>query len=507
MRHKEQEATPFWLKEKGFKLTNMSVSNGNYEYEVWQKEFPAGEIALGINGFDLHRVVYFVTIGPVDGGEMPKILQHYPDKWKVIRMEKGAYTYNDWDELVIEKLPKELEGHILFTTIRGRAREAAILGSFRDTPYPASSNADQIMLTWSDDPTTTQAIQWRTDISVGQTKLRYWKESSKKQNFSEAEAHYKLLSDMYIFNNTEVKHWEVNITELEPDTKYNYLIYNADNGKESNIYSFRTAPLKKQAFSFIYQGDTHNDDIVEPVLKQAIKEAPDAAFLIHSGDHVNTGLFRNLWDKYLHSGKDVFPTLPFVPTLGNHDSQDGLPPTLYTQLFMLPDNTVCGLPSERNYSFSYGDARFYMVDATGDVDKIACWLEGELKQTKETWKIVVTHFPPYGTDDSYPDIRKSWCTLFDKYHVDLVLSGHIHQYFRSYPIKNEQVVDSPEDGTIYISSVTVEPREPEPASEKYNKVYANKGGLYQIITINNNTLNYISKHIDGTITDQFQLKK
>lgn len=507
MRHRGQETVPFWLPEKGFRLTGMTVSNGNYEYEVWQKEFPTGEIGLGVNGFDLHRVVYFVAIGPVAGGEMPHVSYRFPDNWNVIRMEEGAYTYNDWDELVIEQLPEELEGHLLFTTIRGRAREAAILNSFRETSYPASSQADQVMLTWCEDPTSTQAIQWRTDLSVSGMGVRYWRENSDKPGSMEKKASWELLSDRYIHNDPDVKHWEVNITGLKPDTKYNYRIYNADNGNEGSTYSFQTAPTNNRPFQFIYLGDTHNDDIVEPVLKQAMKEAPDAAFLVHSGDHVNTGLFRDLWDKYLHSGRDIFPGLPFVPTLGNHDSQDGLPPTLYTQLFMLPQDRLCGLPPERNYSFSYGDARFFMIDATGDIEKIACWLEGELKQSKDTWKIAVTHFPPYATDHSYPEIRKSWSSLFDRYHVDLVLSGHVHQYFRSYPIRGEQVVSDPKEGTIYVSSVTVEPRRPEPASEKYNVVYANKGGLFQVIRIDNRALHFLSKEVDGTIVDQFTLKK
>ena len=507
MRHKGQEIVPFWLEEKGFHKTDMSVSNENYDYEVWQKEFPAGEINLGINGFDLHRVVYFVTIGPVAGNQMPKILHHSPARWKVTPMEKGAYTYNDWDELVIEQLPEELEGHILFTTIRGRAREAAILNSFRETAYPASPEADQIVLTWCDDPATTQAIQWRTDTSVDKMTIRYRSKESDKQEFSEAPASQQLLSDKYIHNNPVVKHWEVNITGLQPDNEYSYQIYNSDSGKESPVYTFRTAPGEKSSFSFIHLGDTHNDDIVETVLKQAVKEVPDAAFLVHSGDHVNTGLFRDLWDKYLHSGRDVFPRFSFVPTLGNHDSQDGLPPTLYTQLFMLPKDNACSLSPERNYAFSYGDARFFMIDATGDIEKIACWLEEELRQTKEKWKIVVTHFPPYVEDNSYPEIRRSWCSLFDQYHVDLVLSGHVHQYFRSYPINNGEVVTDAKNGTIYLSSVVVEPRKPEPPSEKYNEVYANKGGLFQVIRIDNNTLDFISKRFDGTIIDQFSLKK
>ena len=44
-------------------------------------------------------------------------------------------------------------------------------------------------------------------------------------------------------------------------------------------------------------------------------------------------------------------------TLGNHDSQDGLSPTLYTQLFMLSKGNGCGLSPKRNYAFSYAMIR------------------------------------------------------------------------------------------------------------------------------------------------------
>lgn len=507
MRHKKQETVPFWLTEKGFDKTTLTVSNENYEYEVWQKEFPSGEICLGINGFDLHRVVYFVTIGPIDGGQMPKILSHFPDQWKVIRMEKGAYTYNDWDELVIEQFPQALEGHHLFTTIRGRAREAALLNAFRKTSFPASSDADQIRLTWSDDPASTQVIQWRTDTAVSRMKLRYWSHDSDPHNFLETDAQHKLHTDKYIYNNPTVKYWETGISELQPDTRYAYRIYNPGDGKESATYSFRTAPKSSQPFSFIYLGDTHNDEIVEQVLKQALEEAPDASFWVHSGDHVNTGLFRDLWDKYFYSGRKVFPNLTYVPALGNHDSQDGLPPTLFTQLFKLPQNGKCRLTSGRNFTFSYGNSRFFIIDSTGDIEQIACWLEKELRETNEKWKIAVTHFPPFTTDDSYPEIRKSWSGLFDQYHVDLVLSGHVHQYFRSFPINNEKVVAEDDEGTIYVSSVTVEPRQAEPVSERYNKVYANTGGLFQIITVDDHQLDFLSKRYDGTVIDYFTIKK
>ena len=38
------------------------------EAQVWQKDFEAGKVELGINGFDKHRPVYFISVGPRDPG-------------------------------------------------------------------------------------------------------------------------------------------------------------------------------------------------------------------------------------------------------------------------------------------------------------------------------------------------------------------------------------------------------------------------------------------------------
>ena len=46
-------------------------------------------------------------------------------------------------------------------------------------------------------------------------------------------------------------------------------------------------------------------------------------------------------------------------------------------------------------------------------------------------------------------IRRAWLPLFDKYEVDLVLSGHEHDYERTYPVRGFDAVkngaDSVED--------------------------------------------------------------
>lgn len=92
MRDEAQEIVPFWLEPSGFHKTEMKVKNEEFTYEVWQKKFDAGHVGLGINGFDWHRSVYFVSVGPQLPGVSLSITNLFPAE-AVSVMEKGAMTY------------------------------------------------------------------------------------------------------------------------------------------------------------------------------------------------------------------------------------------------------------------------------------------------------------------------------------------------------------------------------------------------------------------------------
>ena len=64
------------------------------------------------------------------------------------------------------------------------------------------------------------------------------------------------------------------------------------------------------------------------------------------------------------------------------------------------------------------------------------FLEHELATTSARWKIIAIHHPPYsaGYQGSSTDVRAKLSAVLERYGVQLVLSGHDHDYQRSIPI-------------------------------------------------------------------------
>jgi 3',5'-cyclic AMP phosphodiesterase CpdA len=88
---------------------------------------------------------------------------------------------------------------------------------------------------------------------------------------------------------------------------------------------------------------------------------------------------------------------------------------------------------------------FWWSDRIGDIllvgldsnqvdnpDQLA-WLEATLAGSDARWKIVAVHHPPYssGYQGSAHDVRDTFTPVFDRFDVQLVLSGHEHDYQRS----------------------------------------------------------------------------
>lgn len=504
MRHQQQAVVPFWLEVSGFVKTSMVVKNEEYTYDVWQKNFAAGSVNLGINGFDKHRPVYFISVAPQKKEDALAITDVYPG-YPLDTLRVGAFTYHDWSGLTITEVPEALNGQVLFTTVRGRAREAHVIDAFRKTMYPSSSTPDQIMLTWSGSPKTSIDVQWRTLPSVSEGVVQYWKEGTVDTLVTKASV--KQTQDRMLYNDRYSNHFTTLITNLTPGARYAYRVGSGDKRSWSDVRSFETEGEHVKDFTFVWFGDTHTFPDSGKLVSLADRENKDAAFYSIAGDIVSTGLNRDDWDHLYGNSNDVFSRKPLMPVPGNHDRQDGMGAQLYYDLFSLPKNAPKGVDEESSYSFEYGNALFIMIDATSDVDDHTPWIEETLANTKATWKFVMFHFPPYNFEEPYPDIQAAWVPLFDKYHVDMVMGGHVHYYMRSRPMAAGKVVDSFSKGTVYAISISIPYRHDAIAPEPYAVKQYNGEYFYQRMEIHGNTLSYKAVNSEGVLRDELVIKK
>ena len=509
MRDVEQKTPPYWLSEAGFAKTAMTVKNEEYTYEVWRKEFDAGRVALGINGFDKHRPHYFVAVGPKEPGAALSLTNFVPENQQLAEMKTGATIYHDWPELVLTEVPDALSGQFLLPTIRGRAREAHIIGAFRQTPFPATAQPDQILLTWSGDPKTTQSIQWRTDAAIASGAVQYRAaQATGDTPWLTVPASAELLQDEFVVNSPRAHRFTAQLAGLSPGTAYAYRVGNPDTGTFSEAAVFATEPEEAAPFAFQFLSDTHSSPAAGELLETVYKRHADTAFAIVSGDLVGTGQYRDDWDKLFTYCEPFTRERPLMPSIGNHDAIDGLGADLYLASFDLPRNGPAELAPERSYALHYGNALFLMMDVTEPIAVQAPWLEQQLARSKALWKFAVLHFPPYFPEDADPAIREEWVPLFDQYHVDFVLSGHVHNYMRSYPLRAGSPVDSPGNGTIYMLTISLNDGGPMPPKPGYAAVLKKPGvALAVVFRIEGNRLTLQAEDKDGTVYDSFRVEK
>ncbi|MCB9784389.1 MAG: metallophosphoesterase family protein [Candidatus Omnitrophica bacterium] len=513
MQHRAHKDDPFWLTGGDFKKTDLIVVYDGKEYNVWQREYDAGEIGLGVNSLFTSGEGYFVAIRPRIPQDKLEITGMYPAYHTIGEMKVGERAYfDDWDEL--EVIPEELQGQTLIRGTDDNKDVARLSGVFRLTPYPATEEPDHIVLTWSEDPKTTQTIQWRTSPAVSHGTVKYLKKSD-YHNFNPkepkvVEAETSRIEDMYVVNDSVNNHHTAILRDLEPGTEYVYAVGDGSDDGWSEIKEFKTAPEGNEPFSFFYMGDAQNGlERWGSLIQKSYLAHPDSAFYVMAGDLVNRGAERDDWDVYFENAEGVFDHRQVVPCPGNHEYHGG-DCTLYREHFALPTNGSPNIHEENSYVMEYSNAIFIVLDSNLEPETQTEWLEEQLKNTDKTWKFVVYHHPAYSSGPSRdnPEIRKLWGDIFDKYHVDIALQGHDHAYLRTYPMYDQKRVETAADGTIYIVSVSGT-KFYDQGDFDYKEFGMTKVATYQVldILISGDKLIYRAYDQEGNVRDDFVIEK
>ena len=94
-----------------------------------------------------------------------------------------------------------------------------------------------------------------------------------------------------------------------------------------------------------------------------------------------------------------------------------------------------------NFSFDYGNSHWTVLDANTYMDwnnpALREWLTKDLAAAQSaTWRFVAFHQPGFNSSvEHFPEQQmRPLSPIFEAGHVDIVFSGHVHNYQRSFPL-------------------------------------------------------------------------
>ena len=369
----------------------------------------------------------------------------------------------------------------------------------------------RVALNWSDDPTVSVSVTWRTstEIEAAYAEIAVADASA---NFTTWRTQVTAKTEKWSQNTYSAHFHSVTFSDLKPDTLYAY------RGWSEKIwsawYQFRTAKTNSNSFSFIYFGYAQNNllSLWSRVIRASILDVPKANFLLHAGDLVNRANNDSDWEEWFQAGSWIHAQLPIIATPGNHEYRTDSTgkrnlSTLWRPHFTLPQNGPEGL-EETVYFVDYQGARIISLNSNQDLVKQANWLDNVLTKNPNNWSFLTFHHPVYsaskGRDNK--DLRELWKPIIDKHQVDLVLTGHDHSYGRGNNIGNGVNVRDEKNGTVYVVSVSG-PKQYQLREDRWMTRAAENTQLYQVINVNGDVLNYRAMTATGEIYDEFDLIK
>jgi 3',5'-cyclic AMP phosphodiesterase CpdA len=276
--------------------------------------------------------------------------------------------------------------------------------------------------------------------------------------------------------------YRTRLTGLPPGQEFRYRVSKA--GKPVFEATGRSRKSASQPFRFVLFGDCGQGTPEENAIAyQTYLAKPDFIFI--PGDIVyGSGRIAEYRTKFFPtynneepSAKNGAPLLRFVPFIaapGNHDTAlnnyrrypDALAYFLYWDQPLNGPTVPAGTtkaahvltgseaaqpiflkgagpryPRMANFSFGYGNSHWTVLDANTYMDwsnaALREWLSKDLAGAQSaTWRFVAFHQPGFNSSkEHFPEqYMRLLSPIFEANHVDVVFSGHVHNYQRSFPL-------------------------------------------------------------------------
>lgn len=391
---------------------------------------------------------------------------------------------------------------------------SAILLAWRQSPDERIDSIRQtiphhINLSWETSPSNSQSVTWRTDGEIAESYLEFCAATPSPFFDKKKIRSIKAISRSNQADDGLWYHHSVNVEGLKPSTVYSYRL--GKDGAWSEWSAFKTASGGNEPFSFIYFGDIQRDihSLGSRILRQAVKNKPEAKFLLFGGDMVHRGaLNKENWTEFFMAGGHIFQNYPMLSTPGNHEHNNAksgidLSDNWFLN-FTFPRNGPPG-HEEETFFLDYNNIRIISLNLCRyrypeDRTVILNWFEDRLREYKGDWIFVVHHYAMISckAHKEKPPVRfPEFKELYERYQIPMILMGHEHVYARGrvggiFPVYVVSVAGPHQNGFYFDDWI-------ERAGTSLQ--------LYQEINITRDALHYISRTVLGDVYDEFTITR
>jgi 3',5'-cyclic AMP phosphodiesterase CpdA len=307
--------------------------------------------------------------------------------------------------------------------------------------------------------------------------------------------------DRYKGDKKAVKIHEIRIEGLTPEAYYRYKVISQAGEKEvrSEVYVFRTAPRRDTPFRFAVWGDNRTDyRKCEEVAQLIASQKPD--IVINVGDVVSNGEVYEQWGReYFIPLRHFASSTPSYIAIGNHERG--------AHWF---DDFVSQPGNEHWFAFTYGNSRFIILDTNRPYNPGSeqyDWLIEELNSDefkKAAFRFVFFHHPPYSEQWDSPGytgeagVRAYLVPILERYGVDIVFSGHTHDYERG-----KRVLEDDRE-IYYIITGGGGSALDRVETKEWDVIQLHKSTYHCVVVdVNGGVLNFKAVGLDGQVIDSF----
>jgi hypothetical protein len=211
---------------------------------------------------------------------------------------------------------------------------------------------------------------------------------------------------------------------LQPGHLYCYQLVAGDVPLTEPAPMTTATPPGKDTLRFVALGDSGTSGAAQLAITKRISAVKFDLMLFLGDIAYEEGSPRQLQSSFFTVYRDFMRYVPAYPTIGNHERRTRLGRP-YFEAFVLPE-------PERYYSFDWGDVHFVAIDTTQRDARQLVWLDEDLTKNKLPWVIVYGHHPMYTNSLRGPQqwVREAFANIVTHHKVDIVLTGHEHQYER-----------------------------------------------------------------------------